>query len=581
MRLALAAAAACIIWLTACTIGSEEIPWDDNFISYIYSRNVAAGHGFRYNATDPSPTEGFSSLTHVVLVAAGFKLGLDPLLATRLIGSLFFLLIPATLGLSLARLLRLPAAVPLLITCAAQFLLYLTPATPYHLNLGMETIIFMGSIAWLAGWSLRELGSETGPTRAAAWRVVSGCGAVIVVACGRPEGPLLVTLTLAVVYLARRFLLRDLRFRNDRAFLLVAGWAAIGLVFYLSWKKWYFGDILPNPYYVKTNNAIMGMKVSHFPGWHNVREFFRLVAPWCAAALPLAFLARRQPGFRNALLIAALPGACMVVLYAKVIHEAAFLYRYEYPYLVFLIIPLCGLACLAASRFRAAPLVLCLVIMAAVFLTPNLRKSLTHSPAAFLTVRAGFPGALFLVVVGQDLARTRLGSQATIALSAAGAIPYFSGFRAIDLLGLNDPFLCGRKPHSIAEVWQYIESFRPDVLQSMLPPATPGFGIDQFDPVLGAPVITATLGGAFGSDLPGYWDRGKLLELMRREMMYIRDHYTFGAIYDNKGGGWTILYLRRDSPYREHIRSTLQSYSFLMDRLTDVSRLFLNDPRRL
>jgi len=122
-RLALAATAGYLLWLTACLIGKPAIPWDDHFISYIYSRNLATGHGLRYNATDASPTEGFSSLTHVVLVAAGYRLGLDPLLTTRVLSLLFFLLVPATLGLSLAGLLHVPASAALLLTCAAQLLL--------------------------------------------------------------------------------------------------------------------------------------------------------------------------------------------------------------------------------------------------------------------------------------------------------------------------------------------------------------------------------------------------------------------------------------------------------------------------
>jgi len=444
----------------------------------------------------------------------------------------------------------------------------------------METIIFMGSVAWLAGWSLREFGEDTGSARAAAWRVVSGCGAATLVALGRPEGPLLVALTLAVVYLARRFLLRDLRGRNDRAFSLVVGWTVIGLAIYLSWKQWYFGDILPNPYYVKAHNAIMGTHISQFPGWRGVREFLGFAAPAFAATAFLMLLARGQTRIRSALLIAALPGVCMVALYARVIHEAAGSCRYEYPFLVFLALPLCGLACLAISRIRAAPTVIALAAVGVLSLTPLPRNALATSWTMFLAVRAGKPES-GLVSIGKDLAWTGLGSRASIAVSAAGAIPYFSGFRAIDLLGLNDPFLSGREPHSIAEVWEHVDSFRPDVLQSALPPATPGFGIGQFDPVLDAPCIKQMFSGNVGSELPQYWDQAKLLELVRREMLYIRDHYTFGAIYGAGDNRWTILYLRKDSPFREHIRGTLQRSSPSMNRHTDVSDWFRNDPRKL
>jgi hypothetical protein len=182
--------------------------------------------------------------------------------------------------------------------------------------------------------------------------------------------------------------------------------------------------------------------------------------------------------------------------------------------------------------------------------------------------------------MGRDLARTGLGQRATIAVSAAGAIAYYSGFRAIDLGGLADPFLSGREAHTVAEAWEHVERFRPDAFQSALPPATPGVRLDQYDPMITAPAFWRILRDHAGSELPKYWDQGRLLETMRREAIYLRERYTFGAAYGS-GQDLNILYLRRDSPYLEIMRRALRSSAAGQDRTTDLGPLFGNDPRKL
>ncbi len=111
---------------------------------------------------------------------------------------------------------------------------------------------------------------------------------------------------------------------------------------------------------------------------------------------------------------------------------------------------------------------------------------------------------------GKDLARTGLGQQATIAVSASGAMPFYSGFTAIDLSGLNNNFLSGRTPRSVEEIWAYIDSRKPDVFQSGLPPATPGIGDDQYDPVFAGRVASLYTSGMTSEGVGQHWDREKL-----------------------------------------------------------------------
>jgi len=56
--------------------------YDDSFIIYRYSDNLANGHGFSWNY-DGKPEFGFTSYFHTLLVAGGMKLGFDPLLFSK------------------------------------------------------------------------------------------------------------------------------------------------------------------------------------------------------------------------------------------------------------------------------------------------------------------------------------------------------------------------------------------------------------------------------------------------------------------------------------------------------------------
>ncbi len=569
-----------LAWVGTCLMGAIHQAWDDHFITYIYGRNFALGYGLRYNAVDSGPTEGFSSLSHVLLVALANRLHVDSLVATRGLSLLFFLLIPLVVGLPLGRFLDMPMLPVLSISYGAQILYYLSLATIFNLQLGMETVIFMGSLAGLAGWSLAEFDARSASPPLIGWRILFGCLSMALVAISRPEGPILVVITLAMVFISRRYFVPELTNLNDRVYFAISCLAVIGLSIYYVWKKMYFGYLLPNPYYVKTHNAIFGLKTFLLPGWDTTLNFFKFILPWVAAGIFLYVLARHHRTIRRAILTAIIPGVLMVLVYARAVHEAAYFFRYEFPYLVYLHIFLVGLLCILAKRFRFLPVLIVSVFIIWVQFFSYGKSAAAIGATTWLgdtleTINNPF------TAVGNDLARTHLGQKATIALSAAGAIPFYSGFRAIDLVGLNDNYLSGRESHTLSEVWQYIDSFKPDVYQANVPPASPGIGSGQHDPVLESPVMKRVLSDPTITLLTKFWDQKKLLQMVRTEMIYLRDHYTFGGAYqlgDEKA--WILIYVRRDSPYRDLLLQTLR-YSFFVDRTTNLTPFFGNDPRHL
>jgi len=57
--------------------------YDDSFIIYRYSDNLANGYGFSWNY-DGKPEFGFTSYLHTILVAGGIQLGFDPVTFSKL-----------------------------------------------------------------------------------------------------------------------------------------------------------------------------------------------------------------------------------------------------------------------------------------------------------------------------------------------------------------------------------------------------------------------------------------------------------------------------------------------------------------
>jgi hypothetical protein len=239
-----------------------------------------------------------------------------------------------------------------------------------------------------------------------------------------------------------------------------------------------------------------------------------------------------------------------------------------------------GAACLAYRRFGARLFLPLAALAIPLHLTHPAVRQVAWQPAAWLdfTVdRADFLPA----TVGRELGRSGLGQRASVATSAAGAIPWFSGFRTVDIAGLNDNTLAGRRPMSVAAAWEYIESHRADVLCTSLPPASPELlrAGQPRDPVFASPAVREILDTT--SELRHFQDPRRVLEMIDREMLAIRDHYTFGGAYLVWNAAWMqIVYVRRDSPHREAILAAL-ALSERLDRDTPMAPRYFADPRRL
>jgi len=406
---------------------------DDAMVSMRYARNLAQGHGLVWN-TGRAPVEGFTNLGWMLFMAF---LHLFPLPAAKI--SLAVML--ASAGLLLANL-----------WVVFEICRTLLPGSRYAPLLAAAITAFYFPLVY---WSLR--GMEVG-----ALTLLVDLALLLALRLGDPPQKhlnfligLVFVLTILIrldaiipMFLISLFLLLRYQF-NLRA----AGWPLLALVAATLAILWfqhaYFGDFLPNTYY---------QKVGGFSAWerirngilvlneHAARDFLMLALIALGGMIAYKDLRGRQGLLLAGLFVAQIAYSVWVGGdYAEVEVDAA--NRFITQGMPALII----LFSLAVERIAAD-------VMAA--RRPKAAQKLSTSSAISLCIALG----ALLIISGEpwikwtignapllraDFRRVRLGlflaentsPAVTIAVHAAGQIPYFSGRQTIDLLGLNDPIV--------------------------------------------------------------------------------------------------------------------------------------------
>jgi hypothetical protein len=406
---------------------------DDAFITLRYARNLAAGFGPTF---DPGvPAEGYTTFLWMALLAIPHVLRVDALACAKAAGVLATLALLATTGrLALA---LMPGEIPhrhLVPAAGAVLWLACFPPTAVHAVSGMETQLFALLLTALLLLAARQVAA---PGRHHPW-----APALVALLLGltRPEGNLAALAALATT--------AALLPRGPRGALL---WAS-GLLYvlpgalYFAWRLAYYRHLLPLPYYVKVWDQRL------LAGAPTVLGFLGLMAvPFGALVLLglLRFDRRVLPA------LAALGTLLVFFLFPRPL--MAYQWRYLAP-----IVP--AIAALAArglaeatdwlerlsrtARARAAGPALALLVAA------SLLARAPEAVADRLAYGRGLERAH--VALGRELAplasplarpagaspsRERAMARAAprLALSDAGAVPYYSGWWTLDLFGLDEP----------------------------------------------------------------------------------------------------------------------------------------------
>jgi hypothetical protein len=207
---------------------------DDAFISFRYSKNLALGHGLRYNLGDHTPVEGYSNFLWVIIcgVFEYFEMSIElwPLLLSAACGSLLMWLIFITIRV------RLKASLP--IAAAATLIWALHAPVAVYSTSGLATMPFM---------LLLFVTFERLVLRRGAIAPIGAGLAALALALLRVEG-LYWAIVIILMAVFSRWMAGE---RVLKPLLIVLGMLVAGYGLYFMWRYHYYGLPLPNTAYAK------------------------------------------------------------------------------------------------------------------------------------------------------------------------------------------------------------------------------------------------------------------------------------------------------------------------------------------
>lgn len=525
---------------------------DDAYISLRYAWNWANGVGVVWQPGDR--VEGYTNFLQVALLALGLRLGADGETVAYVIGwtAGFASLLVAFL---LARAVSADARAGLWAGGTAALLLAALPDFAFWSMSGMETPLFV-LLCLTALWLLAR--TLTAPERIARAALLGG--ALAGVAMTRPDGLLLTGAVVGAMGLAFR---RDRAQRRSVGRALLAALTVFAVIYgwYFLWRLTYYGQLWPNTFYVKVGSSPKQIERGVDYVWRMLHTMglYPLVLGAALSAAPWRqWLGRadRDGGTpRLAVRMAIVGFGALYLAYLIYIGGDHFG-------------PRLALAVVAVLVMLSAD---ALVEMAAALRRADVRAVIASvAVVCFFATTFHFARTMKAFSPDQILASVqpnwnRLGlwlkenapTQSVIAVDAAGAIPYFSQLRAIDMLGLNDlhiahidvPDMGAGKPGHEKFDSAYVYSRSPDWIAVLMDHnGSPDVGLsrwpesERYSLYLVVQTIDETRPWHRlvdqDADIRALWDEGYRYGLWKRNERIIPEHREVDFSVMTKRGVW-------------------------------------------
>jgi hypothetical protein len=507
------------------TVPENGYLYDDAYISFRYSLNLASGHGLVWNVGG-EPTQGYTNFLFVILTAVGIKVGASAEATAHVLNAVGLALI----GLAIYAMMRQYSKRPFLRMIPA-LIGVIAPLSLLNAMTGMETVFWTGFVFVPMAFVLIYLGD---PRRRwlIAFAVTAFMGCLT-----RPESVLLTILWFGVLFVAATGKRRDV---------LVAGLAFgfVGLL-YVAWLHAYFGAVLPNSFFVKVADT------ARLPGRQYVEEFLTgqvLTFGWFL--VPIVGLALIP--WRRLVLLAALhlPVLSLLVFYLFAFPLMGLYHRFLHPAGVSLLVLVAlGLVTvldrtlnLAEQRYlrtrqqapEIAPWVWtgaraiiavgiiamlvwpCLQLISSSLIQPFGAGSLFYANRRAGLILASLPDAAAITVAYNDV----------------GIMPYVSGVKNLDTVGLNNNAIArNAKAEGFLWVVKYILDSTPDALAFYTFPDGKVYNFGH---------------GMIG----GYYS-------VITDTAFFKENYACGGAFDAE---WVHIqwYVYRQSPYFSELQTALQ-----------------------
>jgi hypothetical protein len=440
-----------LIYCTGVVITQRNFIFDDSFITYRYSKNLAQGYGITWNPNEP-PVEGYTNFLLVVVLAPFIRLGISPLLVTRILslicaGVMFYCLFMISRDQSLSH-------TSLVIFIPALFLL--TSKTIPLSMVGLETVLFSTAlfVAFLF-WG------EFSKTKSMHFAYYFGFCTFIAFLL-RPEAFLLLVSIgcITLIQCVRKDLPWTIALKLLKAVIISFIFPTL---IYLIWKYVHFGTLIPNSFLIKMSDVGL---ISH-DGLASVRSFIKTNIIIILTSL-VSFVVEKNYRWQRA--VAALLCIIYSLFYLRVDTLMDEYGRFMYPiiiFLVFLSIPTFNfLFELIYSRRWYGFVKTSLVIILLFALTWKPFRETNVNLKDIVHGRDPYSGSKLLMQkeyrVALALSQYPSISRIRIAFGDAGVIPYYSGSLSLDTVGLNDRFIAQER--DLRKLTEYFFNQKPDLI---------------------------------------------------------------------------------------------------------------------
>lgn len=437
-----------------------ECTWEDAFITFRFSKNLANGHGFVWNIGE-GPVEGYTNFLWVVLNAGAIIAGIDPTYFSLILGLAAGLLTIIYAYYYSAHIFNIPRPMVFL----APFLLAVSGPLAAWSASGMETslftcLAFVGSYYWVNYWN-----SDDNVRQISTSYFLFFLSNLV-----RPEGIIFFTIFsgfhLILCLLKRKKVIKH--------FIIPVLFFVVPFCIYFIWRYKYFGYLLPNTFYAKTG----GSTAQYLRGLHYSGLFYIYFVVPFIPLLPLFFIWRLKKTDKNnplfqiekldAKIIGTVLPVSIVLIYSIYISfvggDYMALYRFYVPLTPFIYILLSFLVAgiYYNNTIKTKRLILSIFlvfgIISTIIQSTPLEWKLFPKPSIFLH-HGGYSGVKAerwhsgqLTLIGKFFKKYQKSSNESIATHGIGAVGYYSDLKIYGQHGLVDPVIAHQENKHFGKV---------------------------------------------------------------------------------------------------------------------------------
>ncbi|MBS2033174.1 MAG: hypothetical protein JST54_35200 [Deltaproteobacteria bacterium] len=458
------------IWRTRFAIAGETYfsLVDDAMISMTYARNLAQGHGLLWMAGGHH-VEGYTNLLWTLWMSLVHLFPIPDSKTSLFVSISSALLLATNVGVAgrIAETLTTDWRAGLVsrVLVAAYF-----PLIYWSLR-GMEVGLLATIVGTLTLFAL-QLEQKFDVRKRNIFAAVMAAGLLV-----RPDGLIPCAIGAAFVVV---FSPRSERLRTAIMLLVVGVFVVAGVEVF---RKTYYGDWLPNTYYLKMTGVTVWFRVSR-----GLSVFGDAASSYLLPPIALAVAAVWRRIDRRTLVLLTL--AASYIFYSVWVGGDSWEQTgYTNRFITSAIDPLLVLAALGALRIADLALNPSIVgqrpIATSLLISCVLVWASCQSMYRTWMDRDKFDAHLDAEAVAFGyILREATPATSTVAVAWAGAIPYFSHRLSIDLLGKNDTEVAHSRPHPMATFWpghnkwdysHSIGELRPDFVQALWNPTNDDF----------------------------------------------------------------------------------------------------------